>query len=128
MNQCIIGIGSNINASENIRATLNILSSELNVLAVSEMVKTSPIGIKNQPEFTNGAVKIETDLERKTLQQYLKKLEDRLGRDRTLPRFGPRTIDLDIIIWNNKVIDNDYYTRNYLQTACAQLGYRPDSL
>jgi 2-amino-4-hydroxy-6-hydroxymethyldihydropteridine diphosphokinase len=121
MNECIIGIGSNINAEENIREALNLLEADFNVLGVSEMMKTKPIGIENQADFVNGAVKIKTELQQNELQQYLKELEDRLGRDRSVPKFGPRTIDLDIVVWNNKVVDDDYYTRDFLQNACAQL-------
>ncbi|MDX9883711.1 MAG: 2-amino-4-hydroxy-6-hydroxymethyldihydropteridine diphosphokinase [Prolixibacteraceae bacterium] len=124
MNHCIIGIGSNIDAEENIRRAIEILKNDFSVLAVSEMIKTEPIGIKNQPDFTNGAVKIETLLQQNELGRYLKNLEDQLGRDRSLPRFGPRTIDLDIVVWNGQVVDLDYYDRDFLQKSCAQLGFK----
>ena len=123
MNQCIIGIGSNVDAEKNIRRALEFLGASFPILGISEMIETEPIGIKNQPKFTNGAVKIETGLEQNELQQYLKKLEDQLGRDRSLPKFGPRTIDLDIIIWNNRVVDDDYYERDFLRKSCAELGF-----
>ncbi len=123
MNQCIIGIGSNIRAEENIRRALEILGNDFSIRGISEMIKTEPIGIKNQPDFTNGAVEIETELQQNELQQYLKKLEDQLGRDRRLPKFGLRTIDLDIVIWNNQVVDDDYYERDFLRKLCAELGF-----
>lgn len=124
MNRCIIGVGSNIDAGENIRRALEILGNDFPVLGISEMIKTEPIGIKNQAEFTNGAVKIETTLQEDELLLYLKKLEDQLGRDRNLPKFGPRTIDLDIVIWNDQVVDNDYYERDFLRKSCAELGFK----
>jgi len=123
MNDCIISIGSNIDASRNIHKTLDILTLDFSTLDISEFISTKPIGIEDQPDFTNGAVRISTDLEYSELQEYLKKLEDQLGRDRSLPKFGPRTIDLDIIVWNGNIIDDDYYTREFLQTACEQLGF-----
>ena len=52
---------------------------------------------------------------------YLKKIEDRLKRDRTQPRFGPRTIDLDVVVWNGKVVDRDYYTREFLKNAVDEV-------
>ena len=126
MNECIIGIGSNIDAEENIRKALEILKSDFGKTIVSEMVRTKPVGISNQPDFVNGAVKIETTMRQNELRQYLKKLEDRLGRDRSAPKFGPRNIDLDITIWNNEVVDNDYYERKFLEEACLQLGFQPE--
>lgn len=121
MNECIIGIGSNIDAETNIQKMLEILKKRVNVLRVSSFLKTKPIGISNQPYFTNGAVKINTELDRETLNHELKKIEDELGRDRTAPKFGPRTIDLDIVIWNGKIVDEDYYTRDFLQKSVDEI-------
>jgi 2-amino-4-hydroxy-6-hydroxymethyldihydropteridine diphosphokinase len=58
-----------------------------------------------------------------SLSLFLKDLEDQMGRDRSQPKFGPRNIDLDILIWNNKVVDPDYYTRDFLRTSAAELGF-----
>ncbi|MCK5852817.1 2-amino-4-hydroxy-6-hydroxymethyldihydropteridine diphosphokinase, partial [bacterium] len=75
-NICIIGIGSNINAETNIPKMLEILKAKVNVLQVSSFLKTKPIGIINQPDFTNGAVKINTELNRADLNKMLKSIED----------------------------------------------------
>ncbi len=123
MNRCIIGIGSNIDAKENISKSLILLQERANILAVSTMVETIPIGITNQAMFTNGAVLIETDLSKETLRILLKQIEDQCGRDRTAPKFGPRTIDLDIVIWNNEVVDEDYHARDFLKNSCRELGF-----
>lgn len=123
MNNCIIGIGSNIQPEKNISLVIEILKQENNVHAVSEFVKTKPIGITNQPDFTNGAVKLETNLRIDEFNEYLKKLENRIGRNRKTPKFGPRTIDLDIVIWNDQVVDEDYYSRDFLRKAVAELGF-----
>jgi len=121
MNECIIGIGSNIDAEANIQKMLEILKNRVNVLRVSSFLKTKPIGISEQPWFTNGAVKINTEFDRKTLNRELKKIEDELGRDRTAPKFGPRTIDLDIVVWNGDIVDKDYYTRDFLQKSVDEI-------
>lgn len=113
-NIAIIGIGSNIEAEKNIAEVLKILAERFELLKVSKFLKTHPIGIENQPDFTNGAAKIATSLDKKSLRTELKAIEDQLLRDRTLPKFGPRTIDLDIIVWNGKIVDRDYYTRDFL--------------
>ena len=121
INSVIIGIGSNINAEENISKMLEILTLHMDVLRVSTMLKTKPIGIEDQPDFTNGAVKIQTSLGKKELNRLLKKIEDQLGRDRSAPKFGPRTIDLDIVVWNGEIVDKDYYTRDFLKKSIQEI-------
>jgi 2-amino-4-hydroxy-6-hydroxymethyldihydropteridine diphosphokinase len=121
-NTAVIGIGSNINSEENISKMLEVLGKEVKILKVSSLLKTKPIGIEHQPDFTNGAVKIQTDLNRKRLNHLLKSIEDRLGRDRSASKFGPRTIDLDIVVWNGKIVDEDYYTRDFLQKSVQEIS------
>lgn len=122
----MIGIGSNIDPDDNIKRVLDMLESEIHVVQVSTFVKTAPLGVTNQPDFTNGAVKAETDMKIDDFRRYLKKLEDQLGRDRSQPKYGPRNIDLDIVIWNGRIVDDDYYTRDFLRKAAAELGLAPD--
>jgi len=121
MNTCVVGVGSNIQPEENIREALRILEEEQTLLSVSAMVETEPIGVTDQPAFINGAVKISTSMAQEEFSAYLKSVEDRLKRDRTKPRFGPRTIDLDVVVWNGKVVDRDYYTRQFLKNAVDEV-------
>lgn len=127
MNDCIIGIGSNIEADRNITEMLRILTDKVEIVQVSQMVQTKPIGIAEQAEYTNGAVRIRTEMSLKTLTLYLKLLEDQMGRDRSQEKFGPRNIDLDILIWNNAIVDPDYYTRDFLRNSAAELGFENDN-
>lgn len=103
---------------------LEIIRQEKSVLKVSEMIRTKPIGMTNQADFVNGAMLLETELSFEDFRMYLKNLEDRLGRDRSLPKFGPRTMDLDIIVWNDEITDNDYHTRDFLRKLGPELGFR----
>lgn len=121
MNSVIIGIGSNLDADMNIMQMLGILKKYVEILKVSTMLKTKPIGITDQPDYTNGAVKIKTDLNLADLTKLLKSIEDQMGRDRTAPKFGPRNIDLDIVVWNGEIVDEDYYTRDFLQKSVGEL-------
>ncbi|MDP3914162.1 MAG: 2-amino-4-hydroxy-6-hydroxymethyldihydropteridine diphosphokinase [Bacteroidota bacterium] len=123
MNDCIIGIGSNNEAGYHIAEMLRLLAADVYIVQVSQMVQTKPIGIAEQPDYTNGAVRIQTEMELEELSSYLKQLEDLMGRDRTQKKFGPRNIDLDILIWNNEVVDPDYYTREFLRKSAAELGF-----
>ncbi len=120
-NTCIIGIGSNIDAEKNIAKTMEILKNKLTILQTASLMQTKPIGMKDEPDFINGAIKIKTGLNKAELNNLLKNIEDRLGRDRTKPKFSSRCIDLDIVVWNDKVVDKDYYTRDYLQKLVDEL-------
>jgi len=119
--ECIIGIGSNINPAKNIAAALFFLRQEQEFVSVSSLIKTSPIGIPDQSDFLNGAAKILTMMEMADFKSYLKDIEDRLKRDRTAPKFGPRTIDLDIVIWDGDIVDPDYFSRDFLKTAVDEI-------
>jgi 2-amino-4-hydroxy-6-hydroxymethyldihydropteridine diphosphokinase len=121
MNSIIVGVGSNINADINIAKMMKILETHVTVLKRSTFFKTKPIGNLNQPDFTNGAVKVESELNRESFNNMLKKIEDEMGRDRTKPKFGPRCIDLDIIVWNGEIVDKDYYSRDFLQKSVGEL-------
>lgn len=120
-NTSIVSIGSNIDAEQNIARMLAILKSKVEVLKVSSMIKTKPIGVQNQADFTNGAVKIQTPLTSNELNQLLKDIENQLGRDRSAPKFGSRCIDLDIVVWNGEIVDKDYYTRDFLQKSVQEI-------
>jgi 2-amino-4-hydroxy-6-hydroxymethyldihydropteridine diphosphokinase len=120
--ECVIGIGSNIEPEQNIATAIFLLRQEQELVSISRLIKTAPIGLAEQPDFLNGAVKIITAMERTDFQGYLKNLENRLKRDRTVPKFGPRTIDLDIIVWDGKVIDPDYYNRKFLKGIVDEIA------
>lgn len=121
MNEAIVGIGSNIDPEENILRMLDILAEKTEVVSVSSWIKTTPLGLTSQPDFINAAVKIRTSLTIDQLNILLKGIEDRLGRDRSAPKFGPRTMDLDIVAWNGNIVDPDYYTRDFLKKTVDEI-------
>ena len=104
-----IGIGSNI--GDKVSQCEKAISEILNVdrhklLAKSSLFKTLPIGYTSQDWFVNGVIKIETDLEPLDLLRSLKVIESQLGRKETF-RWGPRAIDLDILIFDEKEIQTE---------------------
>lgn len=117
----VISLGSNIDAQRNFERVLQLLAGYFKVDTVSSFIKTKPIGITDQPDFLNGAVLIHTERSRNEVRIILKQIEDQLGRDRSAPKFGPRTIDLDIVVWNKEVVDNDYYERDFLKKSVDEL-------
>src|SRR5690554_4452876 len=120
-NEVVVGMGSNIAPEQNVEQALVFLRKQFEVLAVSALERTAPIGIKEQADFLNGAVLLRTDMNLSELEPWLKQLEDEMGRDRTVARFGPRVIDLDVVVWNGRVVDPDFFKRDFLQRAVAQL-------
>ena len=120
-NEVVIGLGSNIDPEANLEQAVLQLKSRFKVSKRSQWTRTKPIGIQDQPDFYNGALLMETELEQQSLKKELKRIEDILGRDRSLPKFGPRTIDLDILIWNKKVVDEDYYERDFLRKGVEEI-------
>jgi 2-amino-4-hydroxy-6-hydroxymethyldihydropteridine diphosphokinase len=119
--EVVIGLGSNIDPEANLEQAVQELKSRFKVSKRSQWTRTKPIGIQDQPDFYNGALLLETELEQQSLKKELKRIEDLLGRDRSLPKFGPRTIDLDILIWNKKVVDEDYYERDFLRKGVEEI-------
>lgn len=121
MNQAIIAVGSNIDPQKNIALAREILARDFEVVAETAFVSTKPIGYTQQPDFLNGAILVRTELNLEPLRQRLRKIEDTLGRRRGVLTFGPRTVDLDIVVWNGKLLDPDFYERDYLKKAVLEL-------
>ena len=122
MNDVIIGIGSNIDPKKNIEAAINLISASSGLIAKSKFVQTAPIGFKDQDDFLNEVVRVNTGQSMDELKDQLRKIEKTLGRKRGPNKFGPRTIDLDIILWNNEVIDDDFYGRDFIRNAVSEIN------
>jgi 2-amino-4-hydroxy-6-hydroxymethyldihydropteridine diphosphokinase len=106
MSIAYIGIGSNLgNRGENCeRAIALLIKRGIKVIKRSSLCETEPWGVKEQPEFINMAVEIETHLRPEKLLKNLKEIETDLGR-RESKRWGPRIIDIDILFYDNFVIN-----------------------
>ncbi|MBD3288050.1 2-amino-4-hydroxy-6-hydroxymethyldihydropteridine diphosphokinase [candidate division KSB1 bacterium] len=122
MNKAIIALGANIKPAENISQAKVIIARNHKKLAESSIVETQPIGYTQQPNFLNGTMLIETKLSRSELAKWLKQVEKQLGRVRTKNKNGPRTIDLDIVVWNNEIVDNDVYERDFLWNSVREVA------
>jgi 2-amino-4-hydroxy-6-hydroxymethyldihydropteridine diphosphokinase len=103
-----IGLGSNLGDREcYIRRALALLRADptIDVVAVSSVRETDPVGLVDQPRFLNAAVEAETGLSPRALLDRLLAVEQALGRRRTGPRYGPRTIDLDLLLCGDEVVE-----------------------
>ncbi|MCY3985807.1 MAG: 2-amino-4-hydroxy-6-hydroxymethyldihydropteridine diphosphokinase [Candidatus Dadabacteria bacterium] len=121
MNTVIVGIGSNIDAERNVSAARRILRERLLVLGESRFVKTKPIGTRKQQDFLNGSLLVKTRLGHKQLKTLLKGVEIVLGRSAGGDRYGPRKMDLDILVWNGEIVDSDVYEREFLRRSVIEL-------
>ncbi|MDL2285782.1 2-amino-4-hydroxy-6-hydroxymethyldihydropteridine diphosphokinase [Desulfovibrio sp. OttesenSCG-928-F07] len=106
MRTAFISLGSNIgNSEENIKVALELLQKKgVNTLKVSGFYKTEPQGDKDQPWFFNKVAMIETTMRPEELLIELQDIENTLGRLRTERRFGPRTIDIDILLFGAEAV------------------------
>lgn len=120
-NDVIVGLGSNIQPATNIEKAVTIIKNKFLDIDRSCIIETEPIGFIGQDNFYNGALRFKTKLRLKALKQWLLDVEHRLGRVRTENKNSPRTIDLDILVWNGEIIDEDVYIRTFLQTAIEEL-------
>jgi 2-amino-4-hydroxy-6-hydroxymethyldihydropteridine diphosphokinase len=102
-----VGLGANLGPREVtlIRAVDLLAESDaVEVLAVSQLCETEPVGVVDQPPFLNGAARIETSLEPRALLERLLEVERSLGRVRE-ERWGPRTVDLDLLLYGDRTVD-----------------------
>lgn len=106
MKTAYLSLGSNLeNREENLLRAIELLASpEVRIVRQSSLYETEPQELRNQPWFLNLAVEIETSLFPIQLLGRIHKIEKQLGRQRVVPK-GPRTIDIDILIFGNFVID-----------------------
>jgi 2-amino-4-hydroxy-6-hydroxymethyldihydropteridine diphosphokinase/dihydroneopterin aldolase/2-amino-4-hydroxy-6-hydroxymethyldihydropteridine diphosphokinase len=107
-----IGIGTNIgNREANLDVAIKMLNieNEIEVAAVSSYINTAPVGYTQQPDFLNAAVEIKTTLSAHKLLEVCQQIELALKRERII-RWGPRTIDLDILLFDDLILNEENLT------------------
>lgn len=103
----LLGLGTNIgNRQENILTALQLLNKVVKILQVSSLYETEPVGFKNQPQFLNIVVSIDTTLSPMILLQKCLEIEEEMGRKR-LVHWGPRLIDIDILTYKNETVNEE---------------------
>lgn len=101
---CYLGLGSNLGDRElNLSRALELLAEKVQILQGSSIYETDPWGVTDQPKFLNRVVKGSTLLDAPELLRFLKQIEKTLGRIKTY-RYGPRLIDLDILIFGDLLL------------------------
>jgi 2-amino-4-hydroxy-6-hydroxymethyldihydropteridine diphosphokinase len=97
-----VGIGANLGEREE---TVRRAAALVGARRLSALRETEPWGLADQPLFVNAVAELETELSARALLERLLETERELGRVRTRVRWGPRTIDLDLLIYGRQVID-----------------------
>jgi 2-amino-4-hydroxy-6-hydroxymethyldihydropteridine diphosphokinase len=109
LTRAYVGLGANLgDREETIRRAVELLGAKpgIEVVAVSTLRETEPVGYAEQPPFLNGAVAVETWLSPRELLDRLLVVERELGRVREASRrFGPRAIDLDLLLFGDSVVN-----------------------
>jgi len=124
MNEVIISIGSNIDPKVNIENAKLKVAEIAFLKKVSTFYETKPKKYLEQDNFLNGAFLVETNDNIGIFRQKLKEIEIILKRIKTENKAGPRTIDLDIIVWNEKVVDEVFYHWEFVYQTVLEV--KPD--
>lgn len=107
MSLAYIALGANLGEpATTVRAAFAALANlpESRIIRSSSLYRTAPVGLSNQPDFVNAVAALETRLEPETLLDGLFEIESRFGRRRA-EKNGPRTLDLDLLLYDNRFLD-----------------------
>ncbi|HHA2301498.1 TPA: 2-amino-4-hydroxy-6-hydroxymethyldihydropteridine diphosphokinase [Enterobacter asburiae] len=113
MTLAYIAIGSNLSSPlEQVNAAVQALGEipQSKIVAVSSFYRTPPLGPQDQPDYLNAAVVLETALNAETLLDNTQRIELQQGRVRKAERWGPRTLDLDIMLFGHETINTERLT------------------
>lgn len=113
MTLAYIAIGSNLASPlEQVNAAIQALGEipESRIVALSSFYRTPPLGPQDQPDYLNAAVALETTLLPEALLDHTQRIELQQGRVRKAERWGPRTLDLDIMLFGDQVIHTERLT------------------
>jgi 2-amino-4-hydroxy-6-hydroxymethyldihydropteridine diphosphokinase len=104
-----VGLGSNLgDPARQVRDALDEIGDlpESGLVARSPLYRSAPMGPVDQPDYVNAVAALRTGLAPRALLEALRSIEDAHGRDRAVPRWGPRTLDLDILLYGDLVVDD----------------------
>ena len=103
MSTAWLGLGSNVNAETNIRAAIGALDERFDAVELSPAYASTSVGFEGD-DFINLVARVETDMSPLELRQYLRDLEDHYGRKRDVPKFSDRSLDIDILLYDDLVV------------------------
>ena len=108
LNTVVVLLGSNIDKEINLPKAIFLLKNYCNIIAISSIYETLPVGCVSQDNFFNAAVQFETELDVYGVKdEIISSIEKKLDRVRLNDKNAPRTIDIDIVLFNNEVLEYD---------------------
>ena len=110
MSHAFLSLGSNLEPEANLRSAIAALRARFGDVRVSPVYRTRAVGFDGG-EFLNAAAVLDTDLEPQALDAWLHALEDAHGRDRSGPRYGDRTLDIDLVLYDDRIVDGPGHLR-----------------
>ncbi|MCD1124708.1 2-amino-4-hydroxy-6-hydroxymethyldihydropteridine diphosphokinase [Jinshanibacter sp. LJY008] len=113
MTQVFIALGSNLNQPlTQVEAALDAIKQipQTRLIACSPLYRTKPLGPQDQPDYLNAVVELDTQLSAESLLDATQAIELNQGRERKAHRWGPRTLDLDILLFGNQTINTSRLT------------------
>ena len=122
MNLAYLSLGSNIEPERHLREAVKRLGQHGQVRALSTVWETEPVGFADQPNFLNAAVLLATPLTAQALRaEVIPAVEAALGRVRTGNKFGPRTIDIDLVLFDDQPLRLEYWQEAFMIVPLAEL-------
>jgi len=103
MSTAWLGLGSNVNAENNIRAGITELQEQFQNVSLSPVYASTAVGFEGD-DFINLVARVETSFQPIELRWYLRNLEDRYGRKRDVPKFSNRVLDIDILLYDDLIV------------------------
>lgn len=104
MSRAYLSLGSNVDANAHLRAAVEALRERFGTVLLSHVYRTRAVGFDG-PDFHNAAAVVDSDLDAHALNAWLHALEDAHGRDRSGPRYGDRTLDIDIVLFDDLALE-----------------------
>ncbi|NWF35235.1 2-amino-4-hydroxy-6-hydroxymethyldihydropteridine diphosphokinase [Mariprofundus sp. KV] len=120
MVQVLIGMGSNIEPEQNLRLAAIALRRDFEEVCFSAVYHSPAVGMEGA-DFLNACCRVESELPASQLKARLKALEDAQGRDRSEGSWRPRTLDLDVLMYDGQVLDDELYRYAHAYVPAAEL-------
>lgn len=103
MTVVVFDLGTNIDREKSLATAMEHLAEHFDLGKASSVYCSTPVGMSNQPDFFNMALEVESDREVEDIRDLLRQIEDKMGRNRNAPKFGPRNIDIDVVLYGDQV-------------------------
>jgi len=121
MTSVLLGMGSNIHPEQHLKDAANAIRQQFSNVLFSAVYQSTAVGMEGD-DFLNACCLLEHDMAAKAFVTWLKNLEDEHGRDRAKGSWKPRTLDLDVLMLDDEVVDEDFYKYAHITIPALELA------